>query len=376
MNSIQRGIELAAASRKRLYVCAERDAHGEPIAYDESLVVRYPIAIFGGLDCADGTWKASAKSAIISPRIGIPMVVQAGSVSLASLVLSAPHGSLRPSDSTHMLGAHENSIALFAINASNLALTGMTLIASNAARGLDRITSTIAFASRTPFPPHASGHGRRRGANGSWLPIVRAGERGLDGTNGANGIAGAELGLLTEKGWFASSGDNGGKGATGESGWDGLPERGRIKRGGAGGDGGEGGAGGGGGGASVALLMFNSTAAIEQSAIRAGDAGDGGDGDVGERGADGEPGEGADDPQSIANFGLPGGAGGDGGNGGLGGTGAGGTGGISACIARLGGAVQFDTSTKMHTGKAGRGGSAPNGRTGAAAIVLDLKDIR
>lgn len=220
------------------------------------------------------------------------------------------------------------------------------------------------------------GSGGAGGAGGSG--VGRGGLGGSSGSTGATGSAGGRgeaLGSVNTAGrYLVATGGTGGNGAPGRGGGGGGGGGGALLGvcggggggGGAGGLGGFGGRGGVGGGASIAILVTGgSEIRVVGSTLASEGGGRGGDGGFGGNGETAGAGGGI----SSAGAGGGGGAGGRGGHGGTGGRGGGGGGGPSIGILALGSQVD-QSGNAFQIGAAGEGGAGGQpGRAGLRAEV-------
>jgi len=214
-----------------------------------------------------------------------------------------------------------------------------------------------------------------------------AGFTGVSGDAGAPGSGGSDGFDSAGPAWNGSSGGTGGNGGPGGGGGGGgggsawvcpcSPTTYLGGGGGGGGAGGAGGLGGGGGsagGGSFAVYLWNSSVAITNSSLTAGNGGDGGSGGAQGSGGDGGAG-GLGGASLLFGFGA-GGPGGAGGSGGVGGGGGGGAGGPSVGIFRGGTSTSsVDDGTLILFGVGGLGGTSASGvqwdgATGRAASLL------
>jgi hypothetical protein len=219
-----------------------------------------------------------------------------------------------------------------------------------------------------PGEPDYDGPGGEPGTPG----VACVGQPGALGPNGNQGDGAGSLGNLDADGWHATSGEAAEAGKPGQGGGGGAGDdspAGGGGSGGCGGCGGSAGSGGGGGGASIALMVFESTLALESCDLASDDAGTGGSGSVGQAGQE----EGGTKGNGFAG----GCQGGNGGPGGAGGPGGGGAGGISVGILFNGDEPEVSNDTTIQTGDPGDGGSGAGDETtnGVEGLNEDIWEI-
>jgi hypothetical protein len=405
LRSIQKGIDMAKAAGKRVYVCA-----GE---YREALVLADGLPLVGDLACSDSTWTTGdARARIVAPT---SPAVRANAIAtptrLEGFEITAP-------DAT---APGTSSIALLANDSPGLTIARSRLVAGRGADGkagtngvqLEKLgvvnpgngelASLYACGKLTncdpslpgAFPRHnggvggqlqcagAAGHDPGAGgaggsggtwewANGGWtayannfpkygttigLAPPNVGVAGAPGTSGKSGSGGT----FTKDGFVASDGTAGtdGQPGAGGKGGDGVYPGTQAPAnfsdvyvgnggggGGAGGCPGLAGAPGTGGGASVGALLWNSPVAFVASELVSGRGGAGGMGTFGSEALAGETGGIGYAAAAV------GGRGGDGGQAGVSGSGAGGP---SFAIAHSGTKPQLDADTKLTAGDGGSG---------------------
>jgi hypothetical protein len=185
-----------------------------------------------------------------------------------------------------------------------------------------------------------------------------AGGNGSDAPAGTGDTPSSSHGTLSMSGWRPAMGVRGSPGAPGQGGGGGGNDV--VTSGGGGGAcggcGGAGGTGGAGGGSSIALLVYRSGVSLVGCTLTAKTAGDGGTGGGGEQGQAG----------GLSGSGSAGGcSGGNGGSGAGGNGGQGGAGGLSLAIGYSGTAPSRDGATQTIPGTLGSGGGG--GPAGPAA---------
>lgn len=351
------------AGKSRVYVCEG--------TYDEHVKLTSAVSLYAGFACT--SWSYSGIKAKLAPSTaGLALEVRGAAAALvvADLDLFAIDATARG----------ESSIAAFVVSSAKVTLRRVAATAGKAQDGLDA-TAPAAFApanapdgtpgaaggAQTPNPACATSIGGAGGKDGATnggagqvaiAPVFPVGNTGAGGTggaacgaggtatNGSYGIAGtpgagaATSGTLDATGWKGNDGAPGGAGGNGQGGGGGA----QIFVGGVGGSGGPGGCGGAGGpkgtagGSSIALLVFESSVALEQTALTAKDAGRGGNGAKGQKAQLGSLAQASGNGANAC-------AGGYGGIGGSGGGGGGGAGGLSAGILYKGTAPTVDGAT-------------------------------
>jgi hypothetical protein len=422
--SIGKGIALAKAAGKRVYVCAG--------VYREALTLVDGISIVGGLTCDTQEWttsdarsrvEADASPAAIARGITKPTRID-------HLELVAP-------DATTGSGS---SIGMLAVDAGGLTIAGSRIVAGNAMKGddgaegvkltqtghVDGTPGTVEKIVTIPTLPNgaaggvsvcsgAPGHdgaaGGTAGTPGvyvarsythtiagqtvttaSWEPLVPGDAIGLGvpgtgapGAVGTSGTSATTWGTIGESGFAPADGSAGTDGAPGQGGKGGdskmmdYPPENHIGQtmwgwggsgGGAGGCPGLAGTAGHGGGASLALVALRSALAIEKSELVAGNGGAGGKGTFGSAPTPGG------NPGTQSADGTSGTAGGAGGASGVSGSGAGGP---SIALAHAGGQPSLtDSTTTIGAPGDGVPAMSAGGKTvdasaaGVAQAVVDL----
>ncbi len=412
VKTVAKGILLAAAAKKRVFVCAE--------TFAENVVLADGVDIIGGLSCAaGGAWGLP---------YGVTTVVGSSSpvITATALMTGARLSSLRVIAPDIAAPAGSSSIALRIANSKGVRLYSVTLEAGQGAKGADgsdgasAVTSGAAgskgvdgalcedveiFTASTKLlggPPgmtftqggpggdafcyeftenaangllsdSVSGcgkAGRRSGATSACVP----GADGCSGKVGIKGYSGDERGSVAASGYTSSNaGGDGGDGSVGGGGGGGsagptltkTPANQSIVGGSGGGGGGggtfgRGGLGGGGGGASIALLSYESIVELIDCTLQTKAGGSGGTGGAGGKANTGNPT-------------APGCAGGNGGRGGDGGPGGGGGGGVSIGIAYVGAKpVMTGGATLLGPGGSGGASSGNRGAPGVKAAFLQF----
>jgi len=430
VNSIGKGIELAAARGKDVYVCTAD--------YPENVVVdTKAVNIFGGYDCVG--WSRDNQRASVVPAGGIALTVRNVSAMTVDRMRFI---------AANATAASESSIAAQIMASEQVVLSHLDLTAGNGASGSSGTPVQTAKQARAgadgnagnycnPYledwpcdvgaptggdgPTSTCGstqiHG---GAGGKAAPYPKGKPQGglagipgynKSGTEGANGSSGNEgsisketFGSVTDAGYVASnSGGDGTDGTPGESGGGGnggyschhqsfvvndeiadcIAGVGQDAfyfgsgggQGGYGGCGGAAGRGGGAGGASIALLSIKSTVSLSWSSLTTGMGGRGGAPSNGAKGQAGGRGGKAGKPTTYASgsystdtTGQDGGPAGDGGAGGPGGPGGGGP---SITLVALGEmpVTQAVTFTNGAGGKGAAGFAGRDARSGESAEV-------
>lgn len=414
--SIAKGVEIALAKGKPLYLCGETFAEAVELAAD--------LRVYGALDCANGWAYAGATRTQIAPSADvIPLRVS------TQVAVELVDVDLRAADATVSGGS---SIALFAESGAEVTLERCDLQAGKGAVGASPVPEgtgepgtkgenggngcmgVVGILGGSGGPgscdPGAvdvaggdGGNGKQGAQGGFGSPgnsaegLFKGGTAGqaqadgnpvtqcTAGGDGANGTAGepgdgameAQLGTLDASGFSGVAGGDGktpGTPGAGGGGGGGAMHCADFSSGPSGGGGGSGGCGGAagkggqGGGASIGIVSLGATFTFDTVMITTADGGRGGDGGAGQPGGaggvGGTPGNG--DATGIAC------AGGKGGDGGPGGRGGGGRGGPSIGIAHAGTAPDV-TAVTIQIGNGGDGGNGDgatgNGASGAAAPV-------
>lgn len=419
--SLAVAIEHAMSADKPVYACAEK--------LTGAVAITAPVAIYGGLDCADGwAYVGSATKTTLTAAVDevpLRLTAEASGTSLYDLTVQAADA----------VEAGGSSIAMIADGVTGMLLVRCDVVAGLGAAGLPG----AAFPDSAPAAPNGKaggdacsadlvvGGGSTQNACGASLgsiggaggaadqfsaaagvagqPVLvdngglgqgaaspcGAGTAGLDGATGAAGPGATGPGKLTATGYIGVAGGNGSLGELAQGGGGGGGSNGNLGPhhcstagltggasgggGGAGGCGGSGGLGGMPGGSSIAIVSLGASLIFEHVTLRSADAGSGGAGGPGQQGGSGGlGGAGGLVPEvSPALTVSPGCNGGQGGKGGAGGQGGGGTGGHSLAIAFTGTAPNAEGAT-MTIGKAGVGGDGADvagaGTPGTATPTL------
>ncbi|WP_437781589.1 PGRS family protein [Sorangium sp. So ce1097] len=417
VRTLSEAIARAAEQGNSVYACAEE--------FDEAAEVPAGLAIFGGLDCANGwRWIGETAKTVVAPgEEAIALKVTRGEGAARIEDVSA-----RAADARSPGGS---SIAVL-VDGAEAELVRCELIAGNGADGAEGEDAPSEVPTQAPpgnagmdacsdldtsgapdaaLPGGAQvenacggalsiggegGAGRVNnggggqvgepgalGAAGSGEPAAGdwscaaggTGQGGDNGPAGEPGLAASGLGMLSSSGYVGASGKAGGMGKPGQGGGGGGGAKGGASicpggiagagaSGGSGGPGGCGGLpgqGGGAGGASIALASVEGKVTLKDCVLKAGNGGKGG------AGGDLQPG-GAGGLGGVGGMGVGGSknacAGGQGGQGGNGGPGGGGLGGPSLAIAYRGEAVRQEGQTTLTAGTAGAGG--PGGSSNVA----------
>jgi uncharacterized membrane protein YgcG len=421
LRTIGRGMDVAKAAGKRVYVCAGMFA--------EKLVVsaaRDGTNVFGALDCASWSYGALNKVTVAPAEAGYALELdglQTG-ITVEDVEFDAQPATRG--------SAGESSVAAFAAGSQNVAFTRVTIAAGNAADGapgaspgavavdggakapgsnwfgtppdyaeLNGINAgdaggapsvhcTCPDQSQTsggqgggpmniPTPGIGTPSYSDAGAGAGGSNAVSCGNGGISQNGGDAPDAAADLpsmmlGTASAMGWAPGVGVAGSDGKPGQGGGGGGNGRLSTGAGGGGACGGCGGAGGqpgAGGGSSIALLSYESSVTLVGCVLTAKMAGNGGPGGSGEPGqAGGFPGSPSSSSGSGVSAGCAGGAGGAGagGNGGQGGPGGSSLGiGYVGTPPTVDGSVvpQATSRAGIMLGSAGMGGAGGSG--GAAA---------
>jgi hypothetical protein len=402
--TLAKAVELAAAGTdKRVYACAEE--------FQEAVAIPAGVTVYGGLDCASGSWKyvGDTTKTVIAPAADmVPLTLLGGAdtttisdVEARAMDATMPGGSsiaaiadgptaslvrvrlvagagldgtngttpdpIGPTDPNDPAikgndGAAACTIAME--TPGGLAKTNdlcATSIGGNGGNGME--TSGTAGADGQPLPdPNPDLWGL--GGAGASTGACKGGGYGNVGSDGMPGSGGSTLGTLSATGIVGASGAAGGAGMPGQGGGGGGGAKGKAGcagasggSGGAGGCGGPGGLGGQAGGSSIALVSVGASLTLTDVTMKVSVGGKGGDGGDGQNG-------------SVGGFGGIGGAGvsgtfkgctgGEGGVGGFGGKGGGGRGGHSLGIAYMGGSAPTSGFT-VELGMPGPGGAGAEG---------------
>jgi len=306
--SIARAIDLAAAGEaKRVYACAEE--------FQEAVSVPAGISIYGGLDCASGSWKYigdMTKTKVLPDADLVPLTLLGGGEttrvadiearaadssipggsSVAAIVDGATAELIRvdliagaggdgdkgatPSDLVGPMLPDDPAVrgnnganACSAAGADNAGgeakINDLCNVSIGGAGGVGSIASGMSGSDGVPAPdPNPDGWGV--GGVGATATPCKTGESGLNGNDGMPGMGAMALGTLGATGIIGAAGGDGMPGSPGQGGGGGGGAKGKVNCGGAsGGGGGAGGCGGGGGkggqagGSSIALISINAT---------------------------------------------------------------------------------------------------------------------
>ncbi len=360
-NSLQKAINLAAATNRRVLACADAD-------FQEAIILANNVTVLGAFHCASNNWQFAAglRARVVAPTSPAVRAVNVTAV-IDSLDITAP-------DAPAGAQPAASSIGLFVSGSPALSVVRSIIRSGRGGDGADGTLATLTNAGTIngslgvggtsqcmrdgvaygtsyaggaggdagtrekicgesrcmpgkvcpciwdiqPPGPGAPGGGPLGGAGGQ--PGGGAAMSGGSGTNGTNGASAAFVmgGFVQGGSYFVAAADGavGGDAAPG-SGGGGSPGTAATTAhvgasgtgGGAGGCGGLGGGSGRAGGASIAVLVFGSTIVFTSTTIQAGAGGNGGKGSFGGAGTTG---------------GVGGSVGGNGGSGGAAGNGAGG----------------------------------------------------
>lgn len=412
--SLAKAVELAAAgAAKRVYACAEE--------FTEAVSVPAGVSIYGGLDCASGTWKyvGDTTKTVFAPAADmVPLTLLAGdgittisdiearaldatidggssiaaiadgiqaSLVRVSLVAGAgkdgangttpePVGPTDPNDPA-IKGSDGTAACTIAMETpggdEKANPTCTTSIGGKGGSGME--ASGTAGADGQPLPdPNPDAWGL--GGAGAGAGACKPGGPGNFGSDGAPGAGGTSLGTLSGNGIAGASGAPGEAGTPGQGGGGGGGAKGKAAcagasggGGGAGGCGGPGGLGGQAGGSSIALIGVNVSFTMTDVTMKVSTGGKGGDGADGQNGSIGGLG-GLGGTAAAGTF--KGCSGGEGGVGGFGGKGGGGRGGHAIGLAFMGGTPPTSGFT-VEPGTPGTGGvgadDAGNGMPGVQA---------
>jgi hypothetical protein len=387
--TIGKGLQLAAAARKNVYVCDG--------TYGELVTVPDGARLFGGFGCPGedaGAWAYTGVRPVVAPAVpGEPLQV-------TGLITGATVADIE-FDAAPGASPGAPSIAAFVASSSNVNLLRVVLVAADGANGVAGALGA-GFSSPSMVGGAASGtvpgigptchcaNGQTAGGNGGAPGAVGSnGIPGLGGSSPQDGAGGqpsggscdggdqgapspdaegapalTTLGSITPSGWVPSVGAAGATAGAAQGGGGGAGDQNASGAGGGGGGcggcGGGGGGGAGSGGSSLALVSFESVVTLDACTLRTGKGGIGGAGGAGQPGqAGGSGGLGGSTPVDSC-------AGGPGGTGGSGGGGGGGAGGSSIGVAytgplpsQVGGTIGMP-GTPGPAGAAGRGGGPGN----------------
>jgi hypothetical protein len=344
--------------------------------YDEHVKVSAGAKIYGGFDCTTWGYQTGTLPNVAPTTAGFALEIDA--VSAAVVVEDVAFASKDGA------AAGESSITAFIKTSTNVTLSRIKLTAGKGMKGADGVLVPFSFKPQSDLdgnPANITEGGKPKscacpagdqtvgGAGGSapnqggggGLPDLGGGGGGVVGPCNPNGFGkdgspaneapsgggASTVGALTSSGWTPTSGANGTSGGAGQGGGGGAGVTGGGGGGGCGGCGGAAGPAGDGGGASIALMSFDSTVTLTDSALLTANAGAGGSGASGQAG------------QTSAGFGGPSAAGGcqggAGAAGGSGGAGGGGAGGISVAVLYKG-AKPVVNGGSLATGTAGAKG--------------------
>jgi len=416
--SLAKAVELAAAAAKPVYACAEEFA--------EAVSVPAGVSIYGGLDCASGSWKyvGDTTKTVIAPAADmVPLTLLGGAgitnvsdVEARALDATLPGGSSiaaiadgsqatlvrvrlvagtgRDGDngttpdpigatdpnSPDIKGSDGTAACTIAVETpggeEKANITCATAIGGKGGSGME--ASGTAGADGQPLPdpnPDAWGLGGAGASGGS----CKSGGDGTFGSDGAPGAGGSTLGMLSATGITGASGASGEPGTPGQGGGGGGGAKGKAGcaggsggSGGAGGCGGPGGLGGQAGGSSIALISVNASLTLTDVTMKVSAGGKGGDGADGQNGSIGGLG-GLGGAAAAGTF--KGCSGGEGGVGGFGGKGGGGRGGHSLGLAYMGGVAPTSGFT-VELGMAGPGGAGLEAAgSGMPGVQAELQEF-
>jgi hypothetical protein len=429
--TISKGVELAAAQGKDVYVCTAEYA-------ENVFVATKAVNIFGGYDCV--YWTRDNQRATVNPPSGTALTLRNVFEMTVDRMRFIAANAKAPG---------ESSIAVQISASESVVLSHLDVIAGNGAAG--RAGAPVAAAKQAQagadgsvglwcnpslpdwpcdvgVPTGGDGANTRCGSTqvhggtgGKAAPYPKGKPQGglagvpghnKSGTEGANGSSGNQgsiskdtFGSVTDDGYVASnSGGDGTDGTPGESGGGGdggyschytTAGSGDDKtdcitgnggdyfyfgsgggQGGYGGCGGAAGHGGGGGGASIALLSIKSTASLSRSSLTTGRGGPGGAPSKGAKGQAGGRGGKAGQPTSSGytalTTGQDGGPAGDGGPGGPGGPGGGGP---SITLVALG-EMPSTQAVTFTNGPGGKGAAGFNGTDALSGESGETKVIQ
>jgi len=421
--TIGKGVQLAQAAHKDLYVCD--GTYAENVVIDTT-----PVNVHGGYDCTKG-WAPVDDKPTIAPQTGVALIVRS-----VSSAMTVERLQLQAADAS---ADGASSIAAIASSCPELAFKNVVFQAGAGANGGQGASPQPLTSPANAGNPGASIGGKLcpgTNASGACVAIAQGGHAGLlagwgkcatvggVGGNGANvlinyagsapekgsggagqtidgvgldGAPGADgkdgttsksaLGSFTATGYVASNagtnaepgqpGGSGAGGAGGSSAIANLPEFVGCHydyvgagggEGGWGGCGGGAGGGGGGGGASLGLLAYESSVTVAGCQVNTSAGGNGGspgkgaEGELGGAGGAGGVGEagGGDAACMTAQVG-DGQPGGAGARGGRGGNGGAGGGGPSIGIVVVSGPQPDTTTVDFNVGTGGEGGQAFSG---------------
>jgi hypothetical protein len=385
VQTLKRGIALALAAGKSVYVCDGQ--YAEAVVMDGG-----GVNLYGGYACTRN-WQRERDLATLKPASGVPLTV----TNMTAAPIVVDRFAFRAADGT---GDGASSVAASVVGSKQIRFRNVLFAAGNATNGTsgatvpdpmwstqeaasdaielgiasicssssdfelsassDRKCRSIAFGAygaTRACPDHTRVEGGSGGNGGNWWEMDPDGWPGEDGTPSSGAALDGDPGDPGNAGTAASSGFGtlqNGTYLTTNSGLDGTDgQHGQSGKGGSGGaspgnnsggavltfyPGGGGGQGGYagcpgtggkrglGGGGSLGLIAVDTVVLVEQSTIQTGHGGDGGagsDGAPGQRGGKGGKGAPATDAYDFGSGG-DGGKGGDGGHGGAGGPGGGG----------------------------------------------------
>ncbi len=433
VSTITKGIELAGAQKKDVYVCTAE--------YAENVVVdTKAVSIFGGYECAD--WSRGNTHANVIPAAGIALTLRKVSATTVDRMSFVAADATTPgvssiaaqvTDSNHVVLSHLELTA--GSGASGLPGTGVPTVTKRAKAGTNGAAGLFCDSYLSDWPCDvvavAGGDGVNTtcgsakihgGSGGQGAPYPKgrpvlgavgspgnkkSGAKGNNGEAGTDGApSGETFGSITDEDYVASNiGTDGTDGAPGQSGGGGdggyscryssfsldpladcVAGAGQDQffygsgggQGGYGGCGGLGGHGGGAGGASFALLSIKSTVSLSWSSLTTGSGGEGGRPSAGAKGQPGGGGGKAGEPTSYAlgfynttTTGQDGGPAGDGGPGGAGGPGGGGP---SITLVAVG-EMPLTQAVTFTNGAGGKGAPGLTGQDGRSGESSDVKVI-
>lgn len=395
VKSIAAAVSLATSQKKpNIYVCTGN--------YTSSVDLRTATSLYGGLDC---TFKALSGDrphwTAASPAFALRIADVNDPVVVADFLIDGAAGKTDGESSIAVFVSGSKSVRFARVDVTagdgkpGTGATAMTRVAKPAKAaqgGNDSVLTGGPGASNTcadgtstggtggkgglsveatdglPTRPGSGGHGA---GGDTACTTTGPGKTGANGADGVDATTPGAVGSLTPSGWTPQKGEAGKDGHLGQGGGGGGANQSGGGGGGAGGCGGSGGGGGTGGGASIALVVLQSTLALDTCVLVSGRAGNGGSGAAGQLGQEG--GLGGDGGTSANYSGCHGGIGGTGGNGGAG---AGGAGGVAPAILRMGANVELagTTTTPGTFGQGGTGGkpTVNDGPTTASQAQLSL----
>jgi hypothetical protein len=390
--TIGAAVAKATLDKPRVFVCEG--------TYKENVVVKKPLGLYGGLDCASWTLIAGKVTKVLAqppaqgdvsyaldvdtpgasvtvqdlemvardaaPRDSIAVrVVKADDVVFrrVKMTAGAAGSGVKGSDGTvGMMGPQGNSATGATPGAAKICSCGGTLMTTG---GVGGTPATGGGPGSPNLPPTGSFDGA--GGVGASCGAGGTGHNGATAQTASIGMPASSPGGVKDGVWIGSTGGKGADAGPGQGGGGGAGQAGAGGGGGCGGCGGTGGQGGSAGGASLALLAVDASVTLASCTLLSGPAGAGGAGAAGGQG--GSAGGGGLGGAGTTN----GCSGGDGGKGGQGGAGAGGSGGLSACVAYVPTRPALTETTCTHgfAGTKGTGGN-PGANDGAPGISADV----